>query len=82
MNIHWLKLLEDKGFKYIGIICDEKLFQNSEQVRNVIGQLEEQHEVFLKLYNYPFEPSYQLLDRLMAEIIGKTTKGIWMFGSV
>lgn len=76
-----VKIIEDKGFKYIGIICDEKLFQNSEQVRNMIGQLEEQHEVFLKLYNYPFEPSYQLLDRLMEEIRGKNherTLEVWI----
>ena len=63
-----IEIVNDKGYKKIGVICDEKLYQNSEHVRNIIVQLEEQHELFLKLYDYPFEPSYQYLDSLMEKI--------------
>ena len=63
-----IEIVNDKGYKKIGVICDEKLYQNSEHVRNIIVQLEEQHELFLKLYDNPFEPSYQYLDSLMEEI--------------
>ena len=63
-----VKIIEYMGFKHIVIICDGKLYQNSEHVRNIIVQLEEQHELFLKLYDYPFEPSYQMLDKMMNKI--------------
>jgi hypothetical protein len=35
-----VEIIEDIGFKHIEIICDEKLYQNSEHVRNMIDQLE------------------------------------------
>ena len=69
-----IEIIKDKGFKLLGIICDEKLFQNSDHVRNMIVQLEEQYAVLLKLYDHPFEPSYQYLDRLMEEIKEKNLK--------
>ena len=62
------EIVNDKGYKKIGVICDEQLFHNSDHARNIIVQLEEQHELFLKLYDYPFEPSYQYLDSLMEKI--------------
>ena len=36
-----IKIIEDNGFKHIGIMCDEKLYQNSKHVRNMIDQLED-----------------------------------------
>ena len=66
-----IKIIEDNGFKHIGIMCDEKLYQNSKHVQKLINEIQMCQVVFLKLYNYPFEPSYQLLDSLMEEIRGK-----------
>ncbi len=76
-----IEIIKDKGFKFLGIVCDEKLFQNSDHVRNMIVQLEEQYAVLLKLYDHPFEPSYQYLDRLMEEIKEKNlnkTLDVWI----
>ena len=36
-----VKIIEYMGFKHIVIICDGKLYQNSEHVRNMIDQLED-----------------------------------------
>ena len=77
-----VKIIEYMSFKHIGIICDGKLYQNSEHVRNMIDQLEEQQEVFLKLYDYSFELSYQYLDGLIEEIRGKNLElKPWMYES-
>ena len=65
------KIIEDNGFKHIGIMCDEKLYQNSNHVQKLIYEIQMYQAVFLKLYDYPFEPSYQLLDKLMKEIRGE-----------
>jgi alcohol dehydrogenase class IV len=54
--------------KNIGIICDNKLYQNSKHIRTLIAQLEDQYEVSRKMYDYHFEPSYQYLDLMMEEM--------------
>ena len=76
-----IKIIEDNGFKHIGIMCDEKLYQNSKHVQKLINEIQMYQVVFLKLYDYPFEPSYQLLDSLMEEIRGKNlerTLDVWI----
>ena len=30
-----IEIVNDKGYKKIGVICDEKLYQNSEHVRKL-----------------------------------------------
>ena len=77
-----IKIIEDNGFKHIGIMCDEKLYQNSKHVQKLINEIQMYQVVFLKLYDYPFEPSYQLLDSLMEEIRGKNLElKPWMYES-
>jgi hypothetical protein len=44
-----VKIISYMGFKHIRIIYEGKHFQNSENVRNIIDQLKESIEVFLKL---------------------------------
>ena len=76
-----IKIIHEFDYKFIGIVCDASLHKNSEHVRRIIEDLQDKFKIYLKLYDNPFEPSYQYLDRLMEEIIEKNldkTLDVWI----
>tara|TARA_Y100001970_G_scaffold219769_1_gene269735 strand:+ start:20465 stop:21610 length:1146 start_codon:yes stop_codon:yes gene_type:complete len=63
-------LLEDRGFKHPAILCDQNLYESSEYVKTCIADLQEELDLVLFFYDYPFEPSYQFIDKLNQKIQG------------
>jgi len=61
------EILKDYGFTYPGILCDKNVYSNSNYVREQIDQLLP-HRNNLLFYDFPFEPSYQFLDKKIADI--------------
>jgi len=66
-----IEIIKGLGIQNICVVCDSNLYQNSSHVRSMIGNIQSIYEVYLKLYDYYFEPSYQYLDMLMEELRGK-----------
>lgn len=58
--------LKKNGFKTPCILVDENLYKNSSYVTKVIDSIVPKKR--LVFYNYPFEPSYQMLDNMMDEL--------------
>lgn len=63
------ELLKEYGFKYPCVLVDKNLYNNSKYVSNVLDNLLLNDR--LLLYDYPFEPSYQMLDEIMEKISAK-----------
>lgn len=59
-------ILKKGGYKNPVVLVDKNLFDNSEYVSKVIQTIVK--ESMLLFYDYPFEPSYQMLDKMMTDI--------------
>jgi len=60
--------LEDRGFKHPAILCDQNLYESSSYVKSCIENLQQALDLVLFFYDYPFEPSYQFIDKLNERI--------------
>lgn len=65
------KLLTEYGLKRPGIVCDKALAKSVPYVADFIHEMES-NGAYLMYYDYPFEPSYQYLDKIMNELNTKT----------
>ena len=59
-------LLDELCYKHPIILVDKNLYDNSEYVSKNIHSIVK--DEMLLFYDYPFEPSYQMLDKMMTEI--------------
>ena len=61
--------LKELGFKTPCILVDKNLYENSSYVTKVINNIVPKERFVF--YDYPFEPSYQMLDNMMDELNGR-----------
>jgi len=59
-------ILKKEGYENPAVLVDKNLFDNSEYVSKIIQTIVK--ESMLLFYDYPFEPSYQMLDKMMTDI--------------
>ena len=62
------EIIAEHGYYNIGIVCDLKLYQSSPFVMRMIDNLKNHYDVYIKLYDNIFEPTYQYLDHLMLQV--------------
>ena len=58
--------LSEYGYKKAIYLVDENLFKSSKYVSKVLNNITDKNQLIF--YDYLFEPSYQMLDRLMIEL--------------
>jgi len=61
--------LKALGYKNPALLCDKNLYDSSEYVMSCIESIRLEYDLLFFLYDYPFEPSYQFIDKLNERVI-------------